>query len=170
MFKSLIVFISPLWLKPWEIYLSIRRGEAKKIFQEQIVRTQDSNLKMAAAIGFGIFMSIFPIWGFQMLMAIFLAAVFRLNKAIVLLAANLSIPPLIPFLIYLSFLTGGVLLNQSSAIDFNTQFDFENIQNDLFQYYIGAVFFAGIAGFISGFISYILLSIFRKKSDLEAIS
>lgn len=162
-FNRIIIFISPLWMKPRDIYYSIRRGEAKKIFREQILRTQDSNLKMATAIGFGIFMGIFPIWGLQMLVAVFLAAFFRLNKAIVLLAASISIPPVIPFLLYLSFLTGGMLLNQRLNIEFNTQFDFENIQNDLFQYYIGAGFFASIAGLFSGVLSYILLFIFRKE-------
>ena len=42
-------------------------------------------------------MGIVPIWGFQMLAALFLSYIFRLNKIIVLLFSNISIPPLIPF-------------------------------------------------------------------------
>lgn len=163
MLNTLFVLIALFWIKPRDIYRSIKRGEAKKIILEQIIRTQDSNLKMATAIGFGVFMGIFPIWGFQMLTAVFLAAFFRLNKAIVLVAANISIPPAIPFLLYLSFITGGLILNQTSNGDFDAQFDFANIQNDLLQYYIGAVVFAAIAGLLSGILSYFLLLIFRKE-------
>ena len=159
--NTVFVLIALLWIKPRDLYRSIRKGEAKKIILEQILRTQDSNLKMATAIGFGIFMGIFPIWGFQMLTAVFLAAFFRLNKAVVLIAANISIPPVIPFLLYLSFLTGSLILNQTISIDFDPQFDMKNIRSNLFQYYIGAVVFASIAGIVGGLFSYLLLLIFR---------
>lgn len=170
MLKSVLDFFSSLFLKPLSFYRSIKKGDLKKKIQEQVLRTQDSNVKMATAIGFGIFMSIFPIWGFQMLVAIFLAAFFRLNKVIVLIAANISIPPIIPLLLHLSFLTGGFLLNQSSNINFSPEFDFANIKNDLFQYYIGAVIFASVVGLFSGLISYILLMIFRKEIITEKAS
>lgn len=164
------VFIALLWIKPRDLYRSIKRGEARKIIREQILRMQDSNRKMAIAIGFGIFMGIFPVWGFQMLIAVFLASIFRLNKVIVLVAANISIPPVIPILLYMSFVTGGLLLNQSSQFDFNPQFDFENIKNDLFQYYIGAIVFSVLAGLLSGIVSYFLLIAFRKEINTESPS
>jgi glycosyltransferase involved in cell wall biosynthesis len=163
--NTVFVLISLLWIKPRDLYRSIKRGEVKKIIREQILRTQDSNRRMAIAIGFGIFMGIFPVWGFQMLIAVFLASFFRLNKIIVLAAANISIPPVIPVLLYFSFVMGGLILNQSSPLEFNPQFGFENIKNNLFQYYIGAVIFASLTGVISGFISYFLLIAFRKEID-----
>jgi len=166
--NTVFVLIALLWIKPRDLYRSIKRGEARKIIREQILRTQDSNRKMAIAIGFGIFMGIFPVWGFQMLIAVFFASLFRLNKAIVLVAANISIPPVIPILLYLSFVTGGLLLNQSSQLDFNPQFNFENIKNDLFQYYIGAVVFSAIAGLLSGIVSYFLLIAFRREINTES--
>lgn len=168
--NTVFVFIALLWIKPRDLYRSIKRGEARKIIREQILRMQDSNRKMAIAIGFGIFMGIFPVWGFQMLIAVFLASIFRLNKVIVLVAANISIPPVIPILLYMSFVTGGLLLNQSSQFDFNPQFDFENIKNDLFQYYIGAIVFSVLAGLLSGIVSYFLLIAFRKEVNTESPS
>jgi glycosyltransferase involved in cell wall biosynthesis len=167
--NSLLVLVALFWIKPRDLYRKIRNGEAKQIFMENILRTQDSNRKMAVGIGFGILMGIFPIWGFQMLVAVFLAALFRLNKAIVLLAANISIPPVIPFLLYFSYLTGGVLLNKSESIPFNRHFSFENIQSDLLQYYVGAVVFAVLAGVLTGLISYVLLAVFRKDFTKKAL-
>jgi len=161
--NTVLVIVALFWIKPRDLFRSLKRGEAKRIFREQILRTQDSNSKIATAIGFGFFMGIFPIWGFQMLVAIFFASIFRLNKVIVLIAANISIPPLIPFLLYLSYLGGGLLLNQSIGLGFSTQFDFKNIKNDLFQYYVGAIAFSIILGLLGGFVSYILLFFFRKE-------
>lgn len=167
--NTVFVLIALLWIKPRDLFRSIKNGEAKRILKEQILRTQDSNRRMAVAIGFGFFMGIFPIWGFQMLAAVFLASIFRLNKAIVLVAANISIPPLIPFILYLSFLSGGLILNQSAQLDFSVQFDFENVKNDLFQYYLGAIVFAAFIGLVGGVISYFMLKLFRKEIDKNEI-
>jgi uncharacterized protein (DUF2062 family) len=56
--------------------------------------------KVACAVGLGLFCGIAPIWGYQMLAAGALAHMFRLNKAITLLASNISIPPFAPFILY----------------------------------------------------------------------
>ena len=64
-------------------------------------------------MGLGVFMGIIPIWGFQMLVAGSLAHIFKLNKALVILMANISIPPMIPILIFLSYQTGFFIYNGS---------------------------------------------------------
>jgi len=60
----------------------------------------------------GVFMGIFPIWGYQMITAIVLAHVFKLNKFIVIVAANISIVPMIPVILYLSYITGGFVMGK----------------------------------------------------------
>ncbi|MBN2237900.1 MAG: DUF2062 domain-containing protein [Bacteroidales bacterium] len=164
--NSVLFLIAILWIKPRDLYRNIRNGNARKIFNEHILRTQDSNAKIALAIGFGFFMGIFPIWGFQMLVAVFLAAMFKLNKAIVLVAANISIPPLIPFILYFSYWIGGIALGTNKAIGFSAHFSFENVQNDLVQYYFGAVLLSSIVGVLGGLISYIIFFFFRKKKQV----
>ena len=57
-------------------------------------------MKITYAIMLGVFMGIVPIWGYQMLATLFLAHVLKLNKVIAIVAANISIPPMIPFLLY----------------------------------------------------------------------
>ena len=56
-----------------------------------------SPAELAGAVGLGLFFGIAPIWGFQMIVAAAVAHRLRLNKAITLLASNISIPPLMPF-------------------------------------------------------------------------
>ena len=53
-----------------------------------------TNSELAIAVGFGVFMGIVPIWGYQMLVAIYFAHVFRLNKLVVLLSSNISFGPM----------------------------------------------------------------------------
>jgi uncharacterized protein (DUF2062 family) len=76
--------------------------------------------EIALAVGLGLFCGIAPIWGYQMLAAAALAHFLRLNKAIALLASNISIPPVIPFILY-----GGLALGHwfftGHALDFSAQ-------------------------------------------------
>ena len=44
----------------------------------------------AASIGFGIFMGIFPIWGFQLIIGIPLAILFKMNKVLFIVFANIN--------------------------------------------------------------------------------
>jgi uncharacterized protein (DUF2062 family) len=56
--------------------------------------------RLAFAVGLGLFCGIAPIWGYQMITAAALAHLLRLNKAIALVASNISIPPVMPFILY----------------------------------------------------------------------
>lgn len=165
--NTVLVLIALLWIKPRDLYKSIRNGEAKRIILEQILGTHESNARMAIAIGFGFFMGIFPVWGFQMLLAVFFAALFRLNKAIVLVAANISIPPIIPLFLYISYAIGAIVLQKDMKLEFGQKFNFASVQDDLVQYYVGAVVFAILTGLIGGLISYLLLISFRKNRSKE---
>lgn len=63
-------------------------------------------LKLSLAVGLGLFFGIVPIWGVQMAVAATVAHWLRLNKAITLLASNISIPPIAPFIIGAAFILG----------------------------------------------------------------
>ncbi len=52
-------------------------------------------------------MSVMPIWGFQMMAAVGLAHIFKLNKVVVVAFSNVSLPPFIPFILYGSLRIGG---------------------------------------------------------------
>ena len=67
-------------------------------------------MKITFSVMLGVFMGIVPIWGYQLVTAIALAYLFRLNKLLVIVAANISLPPMIPLILYLSYLTGSLVL------------------------------------------------------------
>jgi uncharacterized protein (DUF2062 family) len=116
-------------------------------------------------VGFGIFMGIFPVWGFQMLIAIAVSFFFRLNKMLVLLAANISIPPMIPIIIYLSHLCGALWMGKhGQRITFDQELTIDSVMNNLVQYIVGAITLAVAAGLVGGAITYIVLKTFRRPS------
>ncbi len=100
-------------------------------------------------------MGILPIWGLQLIIAIALAIYWKLNKGLVLLAANISIPPLIPFILFLSHYVGGFWLGERAAVlSFEKGFTLEFFQDSFLQYALGAVTLAIGAGLAMGLFSY----------------
>ncbi len=166
--NSVLVIIAFLWIKPRDLYYRTKKGGLKKIIKDELLHTQDSNNKLALSIGFGFFMGIFPVWGFQMLITVALAIPLKLNKAIALIAANISIPPVIPFIIYFSFLTGGLLLGKSAIPELSSNLSFDDIKDDLLQYYLGAIVLSVLFGLSTGIISWFLLKKWRKKTELNS--
>ena len=91
----------------------------------------------AASVAFGIFMGIVPIWGFQLVAAIFLAILFKLNKPLVIIAANISIPPMIPLIIFLSYKMGAFWMGANAMqIDFSRSITLDSIKKNLLAIYL----------------------------------
>ena len=108
-------------------------------------------------------MGILPIWGYQLIFGFFLAHLLKLNKAVFFITANISLPPMIPFILYLSYVTGSYVLGQGSWL-VDIDLNLESIGQNLKQYLAGAVVFASIASIVLGALSYILLIIFKRSS------
>jgi uncharacterized protein (DUF2062 family) len=108
-------------------------------------------------------MGIVPIWGFQMLTAIAIAIFFRLNKVLVILAANISILPLMPIVLYLSHLTGAIWMGENAQyISFSKGITLATMHNYFVQYVIGAITLSIISGVAFGLMSYVFLKIQRR--------
>ncbi len=112
-------------------------------------------------------MGIVPIWGFQLAVAIALSFLFKLNKPLVIIAANISIPPMIPFIVFLSHVTGGLWLGERAQwISFSSDITLVMIQDSLAQYVFGAITLAIAGGVIFGVVTYGLLKISRRKGNV----
>lgn len=153
----------------WHLHVRLIRRVWKKglwnTLKDELTKETESNVKVASAIGFGIFMGIIPIWGFQMLVGAALAKLFRLNVVITLVSSNISIPPMIPLLLFVSYWTGGILINNSMELTFDASLTVEAMYLNLKQYLIGASVFALVAGISMFLISFGLLAAFRKKKQ-----
>lgn len=131
-------------------------------FDKNLIHSGESNMRLSCAVGFGIFMGIIPIWGFQMLVAVTIAHILKLNKIIVIAFSNISIPPMIPFIIFGSLWMGGFILNRPTLIDIDT-ITIDSALESLTQYILGSIVFAIISGISAWLLSYIILSIANPK-------
>ncbi|MBT1711121.1 DUF2062 domain-containing protein [Fulvivirgaceae bacterium PWU5] len=112
----------------------------------------------------GIFMGIVPLWGFQLILAIALAFALRLNKALVILTANISIPPMIPLILFLSHLTGRIWMgDRAQYIRFSRDIDFAQLHNSFLQYVLGATTLAVAAALVSGLLTFVLVKVLRMR-------
>jgi uncharacterized protein (DUF2062 family) len=78
----------------------------RKTLREFFIEHAHDPLRMSLAVGLGLFFGIVPLWGVQMAVAATVAHWLRLNKAITLLASNISIPPVAPFIIGIGLIIG----------------------------------------------------------------
>ena len=160
--NTVLVLMAFLWYHPRRIYREYSKKSFKQIYREAAASAAAiPNAKIAASIAFGVFMGIFPVWGYQLLLGFIIAHLLSLNKAIFFIAANISLPPMIPVIIYLSYVLGGYMLGSGSwAVDF--ELSLEGIKDNLVQYLIGAVGLSCIASLVFGSLSYLLLSVFKR--------
>lgn len=121
-------------------------------------------LRMALAVGLGLFFGIAPIWGYQMVAAAAAAHYFRLNKAIALVASNISLPPMVPFILYGSMglghwiFTGHALeagfsphsMTRANALAYFTQ------------WLVGSLALAVLAAAVGTLVTYTLARVVRK--------
>ena len=164
--NTYLVILAALFWRPVMLIRSINLRNLKRVWKTEVVAAHESTNKKALSVGVGLFFGIVPIWGFQFALAIFTAVFFKLNKIIVGLTAQISVPPLIPFVLYASVKTGEFVLGQKVNLDFTKLLSIETLKN-LYVYYIGATVLsiaAGIAGFL---VTWILLKVFGYKPTVN---
>jgi len=112
--NTILFFVAFFYIKPFRFIREFKRKGFKRSMRELFLTPADSNLKLSLSVVLGVFCGILPIWGWQLAVAIFLAYVLKLNKMIVITTANISIPPMIPFVLFFSYKTGGIVLGNGS--------------------------------------------------------
>lgn len=162
MLNVVLVSIAVLYVKPFKFLKDLKKKSFREFWDKYIVNNSESNLKISAAVAFGLFMGIAPVWGWQIAIAITLAHLMKLNKVIVVVSSHISIPPLIPVILYLSYIFGGWLLPSGDKMQEYQYVDFEFVANNLVQYVVGSIGLGTVVAVAGGLISYILLKIFRN--------
>ncbi|HJZ40494.1 MAG TPA: DUF2062 domain-containing protein [Bacteroidales bacterium] len=161
--NTVFVFIALFYIKPFSFRKYLRKENRMAFLKKHVLQTGDSTSKITFSVMFGVFMGIVPIWGYQLITAIALAYLLRLNKFIVIVAANISIPPMIPPILYASYLTGGWILNMDNKLIFSKKISFDLIRDNLYQYLVGAVVFGVIAAVCFGILTWMILMLTRKN-------
>jgi len=166
--NTVLVLITFLYIKPRDFLKGLfEKKKWPEFFNEQLINPAESNWIKACSVAFGIFMGIIPIWGFQLIIAIALSFVLKLNKILVVVAANISLPPMIPLIIFLSYKIGAFWMGPAAGeLSFDGSITLASIQKNLQQYIYGSVTLAILAGVFAGLFTLLLLKLFNRKSIL----
>jgi glycosyltransferase involved in cell wall biosynthesis len=161
--NSILVFMALFWVRPLSFFKGLRKKSVREFFMEYVVNSEDSNSKLAKSVALGLFIGVTPIWGWQIVTTLGLAHLFKLNKFVALTASNISLPPMLPFVIFLSYIIGGLVMGINVAdMQYNSGIGLQWIKENLVQYLIGSLIFASSLALVFGPLSYLLLRFFRK--------
>ncbi|HLW41154.1 MAG TPA: DUF2062 domain-containing protein [Flavobacterium sp.] len=162
--NTVLVTIALLYIKPRDFFRSFKKKSFKQFLKEDILQSDDSKEVKALSVALGSFIGIAPLWGLQSFLSIFLAVVFRWNKVISFAASNISIPPMIPVIVFASLWIGsrfvGLPLTEIPDLDsLNKEF----FKAHLLQYLIGSIILATVVSLCLGIITYAFLIRNRNK-------
>jgi len=155
--NTILVFITIFYIIPRNFFRNFKKKSLRKFIKEDVLESDGSNRIKAFSIALGTFIGLSPFWGFQTLIVISLAVVFKLNKVLAFVFSNVSLPPFIPFIIAASLFIGAPFVSGES--DFlNHDLDFELVKNNLLQYVIGSFILATTVATIFGLGFYFFLN------------
>ncbi len=162
------------WLTTWALLYYIPKrlilGVKKKSYREQIraafLAPEEPVYIKALSVAWGLFIGVAPIWGYQLLIGIPLAHFLKLNKTIAFLSANISLPPMIPFIIYGSLKMGEIVTG--TKVDILSRsihtFTLNDISQSLWIYVTGSIALGIALAIIGGGISYTIMKASRSLS------
>lgn len=167
--NTVLVLIALLWIKPRNLFLSLLKKEGwVQLWRSLFQNPQESSHKKASSVAFGLFMGIVPVWGFQLAIGIPLSILFRMNKALFLLAANISIFPMTPIIWMASLLTGKLILgNHEWSLDWHN-ITLERVKAEGIAFFLGGTILAIVAAIIGYVISYLILLWIRRHQSYRS--
>ncbi|MEI6434587.1 MAG: DUF2062 domain-containing protein [Bacteroidota bacterium] len=162
--NSLLVFMALLWVRPVAFFRSMGKKSLREFIREYIVNSEDSNARLASSVALGLFIGVAPLWGWQIVTTIGLAHLLKLNKFVAVTASNISLPPILPLILFLSYLAGGWILGVNvDSFRYNSGINFQWIKENLFQYIIGSLALGISLALVFGALSFFLFQKFRKS-------
>lgn len=167
--NTYLTVLTLIWYKPVRLIRNMSWKNIKAFMRKHFLDSGESVIRKSSGVAFGVFMGIIPIWGYQFVSALILAHFMKLNKAIVGLAAQISVPPMIPFLVYGSLKTGQLVLGKDihQSIfnsDINTVGEiWESMKLHLLEYLVGSMVFAVVMAIVFGLMTFIILKLTEKE-------
>lgn len=162
--NTYLCILAALFWRPVMLLRKFTLSNLKKVWREEIVARHESPMKKASSVALGLFFGIVPIWGFQFATALLLAHFLKLNKVVVGLVAQISVPPMIPFILYASVKTGELVLSEKVNLDLNKILTVDALKN-VYVYTVGATVLSVVVAVAGFLITLISLKAFRYKPN-----
>lgn len=164
--NSVLVLEALLFYYPWRFFRALTRENIRRFIRRNITRSPESNARLAAAMGWGVLCGILPIWGYQMIFAGLSAHFMRLNKLVAIVFSNISIPPMIPFILYGSYWLGGRITGLPVELTL-AEVTLRRMAECLAQYLAGSVALAVAAGAAVWAVSWCVMTLMKRTPSHE---
>lgn len=161
-----LVFVSLVYIRPRNHFRALKKKGIKQFFFDDFLQSNDSPAKKSLSVSLGILIGMSPLWGFHTITVLFLAYLLRLNKLIAFACSNISIPPMIPIIIYGGLKVGSVLLGSPLTIpprSGDAMAYWLYAKNHITQYLVGSTVLAISSSILIGLVAYGLLSLWGSK-------
>ncbi len=160
--NTVLVLYALLFYYPWRFLRALTAENIHDFFDRNLIHSSESNPRMACSMGWGVFCGIIPLWGYQMIFAFATAHLMRLNKIVAVVFSNVSIPPMIPLILFGSLWTGARLLGEEIAFSLS-EVDFALLANFMKQYLVGSVVLATVAGCVVALVGYLVMVLCKRN-------
>lgn len=168
--NTYLVALTLFW-RPVMLIRKFNKANIKRVWKDEVLAKHESVFNKSLSLAVGLFFGIVPIWGFQLAAAILAAYLLKLNKAIVVLSANISMPLLLPFVLIASLKTGEFFLDKKINLHFDSSLTLETLKKslgDIYIYFAGATILSVIAA-VAGFIAmFVILKVFKYTPQNKA--
>lgn len=155
--NTILVFITLVYIIPRNFINNFKKKSFKSFIKEDVLQSDGSNRTKAFSIALGVFIGLSPVWGFQTVLTISLAVLFKLNKVLAFMSSHISFPPFIPFVIAASLFMGAPFVDGDTNF-LSHELNFDLVKNHLLQYIIGSFILATSVSTILGVGFYLFLN------------
>ncbi len=161
-----LVMVAIVYIKPRDLFRKLKKKGLKRFLVEDFLGSDDSAEKKALSIALGVFIGLSPLWGFHTVTVLFLALILNLNKVIAFAFSNVSLPPFIPLIIFISLKLGSWLLGESFVLSISEIDPSMELVKYLKSYVLGSFILSSVAAVVCGLLGYAVLLLFQRKKVL----
>lgn len=163
--NTVLVFWTFVWIKPRDFVRHIFRNDWRTLLEQYLIRSHETPSVKAWSMAVGVFFGITPFWGFQIWFVIFFSWIFKLNKGLAILASNISIPPMIPVIVYASYQAGRIWLGGNNmAMSFSDNLKPEMLGKNFLQYILGSFTLAALVALVVWCFTFVLVQTYQSRT------
>lgn len=162
--NTVLVLVALIYIKPRDLFRRFRKKGFKRFFYEDFLQSSDPPSKKAFSIALGVFIGLTPLWGLHTILVLSLAVLLKLNKVIAFAFSNVSMPPLIPFVVYLCLQTGALITGNEISFSISDIAEDFGAFKHLQTYIIGSLVLATVSAILFGLLGYFILLFFNRKN------
>jgi len=143
--------------------LAARLKKAHRVVLTRLRGGELTPARLAASVALGLFIGILPLYGAHLPLCAFFALALRLDVFLTYVAANISVPPMIPFLLYGGLQLGAFVLTGSFRVLSSDDLVPGSMLSLGAELLVGSLVLASLAALVGGALSYVVARWLRAR-------